>query len=201
MLRRAALTAVVPLAVLLAVVSLAVAPVALAGDPCYHGFDEPQRWDEATTEVKAMPCAFGPTIARVPVGATVTWYNGEDFTHLVTGANQEWGSRDTELLPGTTVSYRFEKAGIYPYACALHRGMSGVIVVGDAVASAGGASGNASAAPASTAPTAPASGPAASRPGNSPGPETALAMVVAGAAVVAVVVATVVARRRKVVAL
>jgi len=88
---------------------------------------------EATDQIKVMPCAFGPTVAQVRVGATVTFFNGPDFTHLVTGADQAWGSRDTELKPGSTVSYTFDKPGVYPYACALHRGMSGTIVVGDVV--------------------------------------------------------------------
>ena len=103
----------------------------VAGDPCYHGFELPARQVVATSQVKLEPCAFSPTIARVPVGATVTFANEGDFTHLVTGANQEWGSRDLELHPCSKVSYTFDKAGTYPYACALHRGMSGVIVVGD----------------------------------------------------------------------
>ena len=85
-----------------------------------------------------MPCAFAPTVAQVPVGSKVTFVNGPDFVHLVTGANQAWGSRDAEIQPGGTVSYTFDKAGIYPYACALHRGMSGAIIVGDAVAASGG---------------------------------------------------------------
>ena len=54
--------------------------------------------------------------------------------HLITGANQAWGSRDEELKPDQTVSYRFDKPGIYAYACALHRGMSGAVVVGDLTA-------------------------------------------------------------------
>jgi plastocyanin len=137
-------------------VGLAAAPAALAGDPCYHGFEIPARSEEAAVEIKVAPCAFGPTVAHVPVGATVTFFNGPDFTHLVTGANAEWGSRDVELNPGQQVSYRFAKAGIYPYACALHRGMSGAIVVGDvsapaaagaaAPAAAAGSSGDAGAA-------------------------------------------------------
>ena len=85
-----------------------------------------------------MPCAFAPTIANVPVGSKVTFVNGPNFVHLVTGANQAWGSRDAEIQPGGTVSYTFDTAGIYPYACALHRGMSGAIIVGDAVAATGG---------------------------------------------------------------
>ena len=109
---------------------LLVPATAVAGDPCYHGFDLPARTMEATTEVRVAPCAFGPTIAQIPVGGTVTFVNGPDVVHLITGANQEWGDRDKELRPGAKVAYTFDTAGIYPYACALHRGMSGSIIVG-----------------------------------------------------------------------
>jgi plastocyanin len=115
---------------------LVAAPRTLAGDPCYHGFEIPSRTDAAETQIKVGPCFFGPTVARVPVGATVTFFNGPGFTHLITGANAEWGSRDVELKPEASVSYRFDKPGVYPYACALHRGMSGAIVVGDAAGAA-----------------------------------------------------------------
>jgi plastocyanin len=117
---------------------LLVPTVAVAGDPCYHGFDMPARTVAATNEVEVLPCAFGPTSAQIPVGGTVTFVNESDFDHLVTGANQEWGDRDTELRPNAKVAYTFAKPGIYPYACALHRGMSGAIIVGD-VAAAGAA--------------------------------------------------------------
>jgi plastocyanin len=115
-----------------ALIRLAAPSAVVAGDPCYHGYDIPERTTADATQIKLMPCAFGPTIAHVPVGATVTWVNGPDWAHLVTGANEEWGSRDDEIAPNASVSYTFAKAGTYPYACALHRGMSGVIVVGDA---------------------------------------------------------------------
>ena len=105
-----------------------------AGDPCYHDYQMPASTSSTTTLVALEPCAFAPTLTNVPVGAEVTFRNGSQFTHLITGANQDWGSRDTEIAPGASVSYPFAQAGIYPYACALHRGMSGVIVVGDAAA-------------------------------------------------------------------
>jgi LPXTG-motif cell wall-anchored protein len=125
----------------LLLVALGFSPVAvLAGDPCYHGFEVPPRSEEVATQIKVAPCAFGPTVAHVPVGATVTFFNGPDFRHLITGANAEWGSRDVEVLPGQEVSFRFDRAGIYPYACALHRGMSGAIVVGDVAVPAAAAS-------------------------------------------------------------
>ena len=111
---------------------LLAAPLVSAGDPCYHDFAMPPASTGTATQIKAADCAFAPTVNQVAVGATVTFVNGPYFTHLITGANQAWGSRDVELQPNKTVSYTFDKAGIYPYACALHRGMSGTIVVGDA---------------------------------------------------------------------
>jgi len=110
---------------------------ASAGDPCYHGFDMPAPSTEETTQVKLMPCAFEPTVAVVEPGATVEFVNGPEFVHLITGANQLWGSREVEVKPNTVVSYTFETPGVYPYACALHVGMSGAIVVGQAAAGAG----------------------------------------------------------------
>jgi plastocyanin len=114
------------------------APV-VAGDPCYHGFDLPARTDATEAQVKLMPCAFAPTVTRVAPGTTVQFFSGPDFVHLLTGANQEWGSRDDEIQPDSVVAYRFDKPGIYPFACALHRGMSGTIVVGDGVTGSGSA--------------------------------------------------------------
>ncbi len=129
----------------LAILWLIAVPTASAGDPCYHGFEMPTTTTvEEANQIKMMPCAFGPTIAHVAVGSKVTFFNGPDLTHLVTGANQAWGSRDLEIPPGGTVSYTFDKEGVYPYACALHRGMSGAIIVGNAVAAntgGGGAAG------------------------------------------------------------
>jgi plastocyanin len=176
----------IPATLAVLALGLAAAPAAFAGDPCYHGVDVPvpARSEEAATQIKVAPCAFGPTIAHVAVGATVTFFNGPDFTHLVTGANAEWGSRDVELTPGQQVSYRFDKAGIYPYACALHRGMSGAIVVGDvgAPAAAGAA------APAATA-------------GSPSDAGAVLPVAVAGGLVVAVVAAGLFLARRRPVAL
>jgi len=109
---------------------VAMPAAALAGDPCYHDFAMPARAVSTSPAIRAEDCAFSPTVTYVPVGTTVTFSNGSAWAHLVTGANQEWGSRDEDLQPNGTVSYTFAKAGVYPYACALHRGMVGAIVVG-----------------------------------------------------------------------
>lgn len=121
-------------AVCLILASFGVATPVAAGDPCYHGFDQPDRSESTDPQVKLMPCAFAPTVIRVAPGTTVEFFSGPGEVHLITGAGQEWGSRDDEIQPDSMVSYRFDRGGIYPYACALHRGMSGAIVVGDGVA-------------------------------------------------------------------
>jgi len=117
-------------------------PLVSAGNPCFHDFKIPAASTGTGSEVKLDACAFTPTITSVAVGSTVTFRNGPNFTHLITGANQAWGSRDVEVQPNRTVSYTFDAAGTYPYACALHPGMSGVIVVGDVASAAGGTAGS-----------------------------------------------------------
>ena len=112
--------------------AFALTPAAVvAGDPCYHGYTIPPTTSAATTTVNLEPCAFVPTAARVEPGATVTFANVSEMPHLVTGANASWGDRDAEIAPGASRSVTFDRAGIYPFSCALHRGMTGVIVVGD----------------------------------------------------------------------
>jgi plastocyanin len=113
-------------------------PVA-AGDPCYHGFDLPPLTEGTDPQVKLLPCAFAPTVVRVAPGTTVEFFSGPYDVHLITGAGQQWGSRDVEVQPDTMVAYRFDRAGTYPYACALHRGMSGTIVVGNGITKAAAA--------------------------------------------------------------
>jgi plastocyanin len=119
---------------------LAVVPSASAGNPCFHDYEIPALTSGTDTEIKLLPCAFAPTITTVPVGSKVTFFNGPAFSHLVTGAGQAWGSPDVEIRPGASVAYTFDNAGMYPYACVLHPGMSGVIVVGDVASAIGGGS-------------------------------------------------------------
>lgn len=115
----------------LLVMAVLTAPSASAGNPCFHGYDMPPSSTGPGTDIKLMPCAFDPTVTVIDVGESVNFINGPDYTHLVTGAAQEWGSAEVEVQPNETVTYTFDTAGVYPYACALHPGMSGAIVVGD----------------------------------------------------------------------
>lgn len=112
--------------------ALAMAPGVAAGDPCYHGYTIPPATSAETSTVNLEPCAFVPTTAEVTTGTTVTFANVSEMPHLITGANAAWGDRDAELAGGDSRTVTFDRPGIYAYSCALHRGMTGVIVVGDA---------------------------------------------------------------------
>ena len=110
--------------------ALVLAPAVAAGDPCYHGYSMPPATTEATSTVAMDLCAFLPTNAEVATGSTVTFVNGSGEPHLLTGANQAWGDRDAEIAPGESVTQTFDQPGVYAFACAVHRGMSGSIIVG-----------------------------------------------------------------------
>lgn len=112
----------------IALATIALPAVALAGGGCHGGSDSPPPGDEAASTVKIDGCMFFPTIARVPVGTTVTFLNAGAAPHNVTGVDRRWASE--ELTLGDRFQHRFTAAGIYPFACTLHPGMNGAVVVG-----------------------------------------------------------------------
>jgi plastocyanin len=85
------------------------------------------------TSVRIDVFCFTPTVLRAPVGARVTFSNGDPFAHTVLGANGAWGSFE-ELGFEQSQTYRFGHAGVYSYVCTVHPGMSGAIVIGDPAA-------------------------------------------------------------------
>jgi plastocyanin len=138
MARRLALPVFIPLLLLL--VGWVAAPAAVqAGDPCFHSTDRPPVTDEVATHVRIGECAFVPTITRVPVGTRVTFANGSNMDHEVAGANLTWGAAQRPIAPGALVEHTFTAAGVYPYSCMIHPGMTGAIFVGDGGAAAAGA--------------------------------------------------------------
>ena len=117
--------------------AFAIAPaVTLAGDPCFHAFDNrPAPSTGSTSQITLGDCVFTPTVSRVQAGTLVTWRNASIQAHEVVGSNMTWGAHDKLLEPGDTIGWEFKTAGVYAYACMIHPGMTGVIVVGDALAS------------------------------------------------------------------
>lgn len=99
-----------------------------AGGGC-HKPDRSVYTEGPATVIRMDVCSFGPTIARVPIGATVRFLNTAPNEHLVIGRAGAWGS--DILAPQAEFSQRFGEAGVYPYSCPLHPGMVGAVVVGD----------------------------------------------------------------------
>jgi plastocyanin len=128
--RRSLATAILAASLVsIALTTIAVPAVALAGGGCHGGSDAPPPGDEVVSTVKIDGCMFFPTIARVPVGTTVTFLNTGVAPHNVTGVDNRWAS--AELMPGDRFEHRFAAAGTYPFACTLHPGMNGAVVVGE----------------------------------------------------------------------
>jgi plastocyanin len=165
---------------------LAVPSTALAGDPCFHSEYRPAPTTGSTVDIAIADCVFLPTVAHVPVGATVEWRNTSGQAHEVVGANLTWGAHEKLLQNGDTIGWEFDEPGVYAYTCMLHPGMSGAIVVG-AVAAAGAAPAAAGEAPA-----------AAVEPPivADPGPPIAAVGALAAAALAAIVAVALLVRRR-----
>ena len=81
----------------------------------------------ATTEVTmAKSYVFEPKTVEIEAGETVTWTNGDNFTHTV----QVVGQEDLKVEQGESVSIRFDTPGTYHYVCTLHeQDMEGDVIV------------------------------------------------------------------------
>ena len=79
-----------------------------------------------------------PAEISVNVGETVVWSNDDTAAHTVTSgsaADGADGNFDSGLfMAGTTFSWTADTAGEYPYYCAVHPWMAGVVIVGEASA-------------------------------------------------------------------
>jgi plastocyanin len=106
---------------------LPVAPAG-AGGACMVGVPFT---DARTTTVEMKGNCFGPTVARVDAGDTVTFLNADGVVHSVGGAAGSFGDAHAQILPGDEVSFTFDRQGVYPYVCLFHSGMAGAVVVGD----------------------------------------------------------------------
>ncbi|HEY7755128.1 MAG TPA: plastocyanin/azurin family copper-binding protein [Actinomycetota bacterium] len=96
---------------------------AVAGGGCHSGVTT----GEGDT-VEMRDACFTPTTLRVAPGDEVSFVNLDPITHNVGG--NLWGHLD-DMGEGDAFTATFTDAGIYPYACSYHPGMTGAIVVGD----------------------------------------------------------------------
>jgi plastocyanin len=86
--------------------------------------------DEARgNRVELEGACFTPSTLHAEAGETITFVNRDPLAHNVSGTG--WGNYE-DMGTGDRFTTSFLDDGIYPFACTLHPGMNGAIVVGDA---------------------------------------------------------------------
>lgn len=101
-------------------------PAGAAGGGC-HRDQESGPVEGTGSAVELVELCMTPTVLRVEPGAAVTFTNRDPAMHNLFGSGIYVG----ELHAERSVAFRFDDAGVYPYACTIHPGMVGAIVVGD----------------------------------------------------------------------
>ena len=93
---------------------------------------------------------FDPPIIHVSVGDTITWENDDREAHTVTSGQGtgrfQWMSQKEggfgkpdgifdsgRFMPNDSWTYKFEKAGTFPYYCVIHPWMEGIVNVGQTI--------------------------------------------------------------------
>jgi plastocyanin len=119
-----------------AIVVLGVPGAALAGGGCHGGVTQNDATGEKVATVRMIDACFTATVTTVDPGTGVTFVNA-DFGIIHNVGGNEWGHFE-DMAKGDAFSVTFEGAGIYPFACQYHPGMTGAIVVGDGEGSGSG---------------------------------------------------------------
>jgi plastocyanin len=110
---------------------------ALAGGGCHTGATQADASAEDEVTVRIVDACFTASITKVEPGAPVTFVNLDaGLTHNVLGNG--WGHYD-DMTKGDAFTATFAEAGVYPFACSYHPGMTGAIVVGDGFGAGNGA--------------------------------------------------------------
>ena len=120
-----------PLAVFVgAVVVLAVGVLAGLALSSGSGNDEdatPTVLDDLAVTIDIRDFRYRPPNLSVPVGATVTWVNGDEAPHDSKARDKTWG---TNLLQRDEESViTFDEAGTWEYYCTIHPYMTATLTV------------------------------------------------------------------------
>lgn len=97
-------------------------PPASAGGGCHQRSSE-----GAGTTVELSNMCMSPTVLRTDVGSTVTFVNRDALEHNL--SSNEFFAQLPKM--GDTYRHHFDRTGTFAYACTLHLGMVGTVVVGD----------------------------------------------------------------------
>jgi len=122
---RRALLLTVAVAAVGAALTIASPAIAGGGGICHE-----EATEATASVVELRKFCFDATLTHVEAGQEVAFINRDPFTHNVIGFGAIWG--DIEGFDGgETRRFTFREAGVFPYACTLHAGMVGAVVVGD----------------------------------------------------------------------
>jgi plastocyanin len=74
---------------------------------------------------------FAPAAIVVDTGTSVTWTNSDHFTHSIQLLDGGLPGTPLVMDPGASVTFRFDRAGVFHYQCHLHpQNMQGTVTVG-----------------------------------------------------------------------
>ena len=106
-----------------------VATIMLASTACSPISAESVAPTETISVSMPRSYRFEPDVIQVPVGATVTWTNDDNFTHSV--EMLDGSGRNPVVAPGQSTSLTFDTEGEFAYTCTFHRQqMNGKVIVG-----------------------------------------------------------------------
>jgi plastocyanin len=102
---------------------------ALAVSAASCGDDDGSTAPEGPTVTANASDQFVPGTLDIDVGETVTWVFGP-VSHDVVFSQIAGAPNNIAISVNTNVSRTFATAGVFPYECTLHSGMTGTIRVG-----------------------------------------------------------------------
>jgi plastocyanin len=80
-----------------------------------------------TVFVSARDSFFQPETVTVTLGKSVRWTNQGALQHTVVADSAPWQS--SLLAPTWWFEVLFDSAGVFPYHCSQHTGMTGTVIV------------------------------------------------------------------------
>jgi plastocyanin len=88
---------------------------------------EPPDAVDRVVRAEATRYLFSPKRIEIGVGTVIEWTNNDTMVHTVTAEDGSWNSG--AIAPGETWRARFDAPGTYPFLCAPHPFMKGVVIV------------------------------------------------------------------------
>ena len=91
------------------------------------GSQKPDESVKAEVEIRIEDFVFVPAETTIAPGTRVTWVNKDDAPHTATSTDDRFNSEGLDT--DDKYSFVFKEKGDFPYFCALHPHMKGVIKV------------------------------------------------------------------------